>query len=296
VVACLPALGAMTKTRAPFAYYGGKVGMAQRIIDLMPEHRVYMEPFFGSGAVLFAKPPARFEIVNDIDNNVINFFRVLREDLDELERVCSLTPHSRIEFTSADLADEGLDDLERARRFWVRINQSFAKTAGVQTGWSITTARTQSVPASILSRVGRFRPAVHRLMHTSIECCDAAGLVDRLATKDTVIYADPPYLADTRRSRSRRNLTADYRSDMGSPEEHERLAVSLHATPAKVILSGYPSPLYEGLYGDWVQVDTHVHAHSSNSVNSIRGTRVERLWCNFEPVHVPDDQLDLANG
>lgn len=283
----------MTKTRAPFAYYGGKVGMAQRIIDLMPEHRVYMEPFFGSGAVLFAKAPARFEIINDIDHNVINFFRVLREDLDELERVCSLTPHSRVEFTTADLSVPDLTDLERARRFWVRINQSFAKTAGVQTGWSITTARTQSVPASILSRVGRFRPAVQRLMHASIECCDAAGLVDRLATVDTVVYADPPYLADTRRSRSRRRVTADYRSDMGSPEEHERLGETLHKTPAKVILSGYPSPLYEDLYGDWVQVDTHVHAHSSNSVNALRGKRIERLWCNFEPPQVRDDQLDL---
>lgn len=278
----------------PFAYYGGKVGMAQRIIDLMPEHRVYMEPFFGSGAVLFAKPPAAFEIVNDIDRDVVTFFRVLREDLDELERVCSLTPHARSEYVAADL-DEDLTDLERARRFWVRVNQSFAKTAGRQTGWSITTARSSSVPLTILNRIGRFRPAVERLMHASIECCDAASLVERLATEDTVIYADPPYLAETRRGRDRQR-PADYAHDMGLAEDHERLAEALHATPASVLLSGYPSPLYEALYGDWWQVDTHVHVHSSNSVTAERGTRVERIWCNYEPEPANNVQLLLDGG
>lgn len=268
--------------RAPFAYYGGKAGMAPQIVALMPEHRVYMEPFFGSGAVLFAKPPCRFEIVNDIDRTVVTFFRVLREDLDELERVCSLTPHARSEFVDATF-DEDLTDLERARRFWVRVNQSFAKTAGVQTGWSITTARTQSIPDSILSRLGRFRPAVERLMGASIECCDAADLVTRLATADTVVYADPPYLAETRRGRDRQR-PGDYRHDMGLAEDHERLAEVLRSTPAKVILSGYPSPLYDELYGDWWWVDTHVTVHSSNAATSERGKRTERIWCNYEPV------------
>ncbi len=282
--------------RAPFAYYGGKAGMAQSIVDLMPEHRVYMEPFFGSGAVLFAKPPSRFEIVNDIDASIVTFFRVLRDDLDELERVCSLTPHARSEFVAATL-DGYLDDLERARRFWCRVNQSFVKTAGVQTGWSITTARNQSVPDSILSRIGRFRPAVERLMGVSIECCDAADLVSRLATDDTLVYADPPYLAETRRGRDRQR-PGDYRHDMGLAEDHERLAEVLRSTTARVVLSGYPSPLYEELYGDWWQIDVHVHVHSSNAVTSRRGQRVERIWCNYEPKAIPElfDHLPAVVG
>jgi len=267
--------------RSPFAYYGGKVGLAPRIIELMPAHRVYMEPFFGSGAVLFAKPQSRFEIVNDIDRNVVTFFEVLRTRFDELEHVCSLTPHSRSEYVAADLAEE-VDDLERARRFWVRVNQSFAKTASVQTGWSITTARSSSVPTSILNRIGRFADAVQRLMHCSIECCDAPGLIERLATDDTLIYADPPYLAETRRGRDRQR-PGDYRHDMGLPEDHERLAEALHATPAKVILSGYPSPLYEDLYGDWPRIDIPVRVHSSNAVTAERGERTEVLWMNYEP-------------
>lgn len=269
--------------RAPFAYYGGKAGMAPTLIELMPEHRVYMEPFFGSGAVLFAKPPARFEIVNDLNRNIVTFFEVLRTQPAELEEACLLTPHARVEFLNADTEEPGIDDVERARRFWVRVNQSFAKNDGTQTGWSITTARSQSVAASIVSRVGRFADAAARLMLCAIECCPAVELIDRLATDETLIYCDPPYLADTRRSRSQRNVTADYLHDMGLPAQHEELAECLHRTPAKVLLSGYPSDLYDSLYADWNHVDLNVRIHASNAVKVERGDRVERIWMNYEP-------------
>lgn len=279
-------------TRAPFAYYGGKAGMAPTLIALMPEHRVYMEPFFGSGAVLFAKPPARFEIVNDLNRNVVTFFEVLRTKPAELEAACLLTPHARDEFLGADCDDPSIDDVERARRFWVRVNQSFAKNDGTQTGWSITTQRSQSVAASIVSRVGRFADAAARLMLCAIENCDAVDLIGRLATAETLIYCDPPYLADTRRSRSQRNRTADYLHDMGLPAEHERLAGALHDTPAKVVLSGYPSDLYDQLYADWHHVDVHTKIHSSNAVSADRRDVTERIWLNYEPP-VGDDDLVL---
>jgi DNA adenine methylase len=276
--------------KAPFAYYGGKSGMAPLIVGLMPAHRVYMEPFFGSGAVLFAKPPSRFEIVNDLDGDVATFFRVLRDRPHELEQACRLTPYARAEFRGADLA-EHLPDLERARRFWVRVNQSFGKTAGKQTGWSITTARTQSVVASVQGRIDRFHACASRLAQVAFESCDATGLVDRLATHDTLIYADPPYLAETRRSA--RATVADYGVDMGDEERHRRLAEVLHATPATVILSGYPSPLYEDLYGDWWRREIHVRVHASNSVNAERGERVEVLWANRDLGALADGQLDF---
>lgn len=266
--------------RAPFAYYGGKSGMSRLIVDLMPEHRVYLEPFAGSLAVLFAKSPAVHEIVNDLDGSLVTFFRVLRDQPDELERVCALTPHARDEYQAAEL-DADLGDVERARRFWVRVNQSFAKTAGRQTGWSVTTARTQSVPASALSRIGRFGACAERLAGVSIENCDAVGLIERLATSDSVVYADPPYLAATRRGRDRQR-PADYLHDMGLEADHRRLAKVLHETPATVILSGYPSELYDELYGDWWSHDLAVTVHSSNSATSVRGARIERLWSNRE--------------
>jgi len=264
--------------KPPFAYYGGKIGMARRLAALLPPHRTYIEPFFGSGALLFAKSPATCEIINDLDANVVTFFRVLRDRTDELIDVCALSPHARAEYQSADLDCE-LDDLERARRFWVRVNQSFAKTAGRQTGWSVTTARSQSVPGSILGRISRFAACAERLMHCSVECCDAADLVSRLATPDTAVYVDPPYLASTRRGRDRQR-PADYLHDMGDEESHHRLAEVLHATPAAVLLSGYPSDLYEDLYGDWPRIETPVMVHASNAVTAARGERTEVVWSN----------------
>jgi DNA adenine methylase len=268
-------------SRPPFAYYGGKVGMAPHIVSLMPKHRVYIEPFFGSGAVFFAKQPAQHEIVNDLDGSVVAFFRCLRDRADELTEVCALTPYARAEFAAADLNGD-LDDLERARRFWVRVNQSFNKTAGDRTGWSITTARTQSTAASTFSRLGRFGDLARRLATVVIEQCDAAGLIERLATDDTVVYADPPYPASSRSGRHVSVNTSDYRQDMGDEASHQLLAEVLHATPATVILSGYPSPLYEDLYGDWDRLDIPVRVHSSNAVTSERGQRTEVLWCNRE--------------
>lgn len=265
--------------RPPITYYGGKIGMAERIIELMPSHRVYIEPFFGSGAVFFAKPAVTHEIVNDVDGAVVAFFRVLRERPEDLAQVCRLTPYAREEYAAADCDERGLDDLERARRFWVRVNQSFAKTAGPRTGWSITTARTQSVCGSVAGRLDRFAACAERLSQVAIESCDGADLIERLATADTVVYVDPPYLGTTRSGMTKRG---DYRCEMGDREDHERLAEVLHQTPATVILSGYPSPLYEDLYGDWPRLDTAVLAHSSNAVTSERGDRTEVLWMNRE--------------
>lgn len=266
--------------RPPFAYYGGKVGLAHQLVALMPAHRVYIEPFFGSGAVFFAKAPVTHEILNDADNNVVTFFRILRDRPDELEMACRLTPYARAEYRGASL-DEDLDDLERARRFWVRVNQSFGKTAGRQTGFSVTTGRTQSTARSVIGRLNRFGAVAERLVGATIECCDAAELVERMATPDTVVYADPPYLAETRRGGDRQR-PADYLVDMGDEEAHRRLAEVLKATPATVVLSGYPSPLYEDLYADWWHQDYAVMVHASNSVTATRGQRVERVWSNRE--------------
>lgn len=277
--------------KPPFAYYGGKVGLAPLICSLLPPHRVYVEPFFGAGAVLFAKTPSVHEIVNDLDHNVVTFFRVLRERPDELELACRLTPYARAEYAASEL-DEDLDDLERARRFWVRVNQSFGKTAGRQTGFSVTSARSASTAASAWARIGRFARVAERLQRVVFECCDAATLVERMAVAtDTVIYADPPYLAETRRGRDRQR-PGDYLCDMGLPEDHERLAQALKATPAAVVLSGYPSPLYEDLYADWWRLDVPVRVHASNAVTNVRGDRIEVLWSNRP---IDRGQLELVH-
>lgn len=266
--------------RAPFTYYGGKMGLADRIVSLLPPHRVYMEPFFGSGAVLFAKRPSTHEIVNDLDSAVVAFFRCLRDKPSELERACRLTPYARVEYETAELEGGGIDDIELARRFWVRVNQSFAKTAGRRTGWSVTTARTQSTANSVQGRLDRFKACAERLSRVVIEHCDGARLIERLATPDTVVYVDPPYLVSTRNGRGPGKEAGDYRFDMGSESEHQRLAEVLRVTPAAVVMSGYPSQLYEFLYDGWDFIDIPVSVHSSNAVTVDRASRVERIWTN----------------
>jgi len=269
-----------TRMKAPFAYYGGKSRLASWIVSLMPEHRVYIEPFAGSLSVLFAKPQVMHEVVNDVDDAVVTFFRVLRDRRSELEEACRLTPIARTEYELADLDADGLDDLEIARRFFTRVNQSFAQTAGRQTGWSVTTARTQSKAASVHSRIDRFAACAERLSAVQIENCDAADLVERLATADAVVYADPPYPDAVRVSRGERGTSTDYRADMGTDDDHRRLAKVLNETPSTVLLSGYPCDLYDELYAGWDYADRVVHAHSSNSVRSARTLRTERVWSN----------------
>jgi DNA adenine methylase len=279
--------------RPPFAYFGGKAGMASRIAALLPAHRVYLEPFAGSLAVLFAKAPSPCEIVNDLDDAVVNFFRVLRDRCDELVEACELTPYARAEFAAAHLDGADVDDLERARRFWVRVNQSFAKTTGTATGWSRTTGRSQSPPASVAGRLDRFRTLADRLRSVMIEHCDGIDLIRTMATADTVVYADPPYLASTRAGHA---APADYRHEL-DVVDHRRLAAVLHVTPAAVVLSGYPSALYDELYRDWWSVDVAVTARSSNAARSgTRAGRVERLWCNRPPATLWDHALEDVGG
>lgn len=102
--------------KPPFSYYGGKVRLAPWIVSLLPDHRVYVEPCLGGGAVFFAKSPTEHEILNDIDGALVAFFRTLRDHPDDLIRQCEATPYARVELNRSDPDEAGIDDLERARR------------------------------------------------------------------------------------------------------------------------------------------------------------------------------------
>lgn len=285
--------------KPPFAYFGGKARLAAQIADAMPAHDIYLEPFAGSLAVLFAKQPATHEIVNDLDDSIITFFRVLRDQPDELERSCRLTPYSRAEFDHADHTEPGLTDLERARRFWCRVNQSFGKTSRMATGWSLARSQNVANARSAQNRVDRFAACAARLRDVSIESCDAVDLIDRLAAPGAVIYADPPYLAETRTSKAGQGagVRSDYRVEFATPDHHERLADALHRAAgigATVLLSGYHSPLYDRLYASWHHAEWDVYAQSSNGANATqrRTRRVEVIWSN-QPVAAAQ-RLDFA--
>lgn len=269
--------GAPVKPLVP--YHGGKGRIASWITTLIPPHRIYVEPFAGSAAVLLAKPVATHEILNDLDANVVCFYRVLRERPEDLELACRLTPYARDEFLEADLDDLSIDDLERARRWWIRTSQSFNHTAGGKTGWATSVNRGSNSARTVLNRLGRFADAVDRLSHVVIENRDAVDVIQQYSRPDAVVYADPPYLVSTRTAMAKRP-SGDYRHEFSSEDDHRRLAECLKATPATVLLSGYESPLYSELYADWDKTGRRVLRRSSNGRSATQVHVNEVVWSN----------------
>lgn len=254
-------------TRAPMAYYGGKTSLAPWIVEHFPAHLHYVEPFAGSLAVLFAKSPSPMETVNDLDRDLMTWWRILRYRPAELARVCALTPHSRAEHH--DAYEGAVDELERARRVWVRLSQGRAGTLR-KTGWRhyVHPTGTTSMPDYLAAYVDRVAACAERLAGVSLECRPAAEVIAAYGSSPgCLLYVDPPYLLE-----SRRNL--NYRHEMGTEAQHRDLAEHLLDCEAAVVLSGYPSPLYDELYADWDRVERRTHTGQA------RNERVEVLWSN----------------
>lgn len=279
--------------RPPFPYYGSKARLSGWITSLMPDHRVYVEPFAGSAAVLFAKRPAPIEIINDLDGNVVNFFRTLRQHEPDLVRALRYTPYARDEYAAADLSDTSIDSVERARRFFVRCTQGHnAAGAGGRAGWSNGIRRNQSQAATVVSLVDRLHEVAERLRQVVVENRDAADCVAAYDAPDAVLYVDPPYLASTR-YQADRSRACDYAHESSAPDDHQRLAVALRQCAGSVLLSGYHSPLYDELYAGWHRYERPVTRPSSNRRGQDAATAVEVLWSN-RPLDVQATLFDHA--
>ncbi len=261
----------MTATAPPFTYFGGKTRLADRIAAKFPTHAHYVEPFTGSLAVLMAKRPSRMETINDLDGDLMTFWRVLRDEPVELARACALTPHSRAEFRQAyDLA--GCTDLERARRVWCRLSQSRTGTL-LNTGWRFhidPVGSSIGMPGYLDGYVGRMAAAAERLHRVSLECRPGIEAITAYgAQPDVLLYVDPPYLGSTRAS-------SGYRHEMRSDTEHVELLDALMDCAAAVVLSGYASDLYDTALADWDRVEMA----TSTGQGGTRQERTEILWSN----------------
>lgn len=264
--------------RPPMPYSGGKQRLADWIVGLLPEHQTYVEPYAGALSVLLAKAPASLEVVNDLDGDLVAFWRVLRDRPDDLERVCALTPHSREEARLAgDRSD--VDDLERARRVWVCLTQHRAAVLPETSGWRFVYATNRMPLAAYLdSYVARIAPAAHRLRHVSIECRPALDIIATYEQPEALLYVDPPYLGATRAS-SRKQ----YRHEMQTEAEHVALLDALLSSPAMIAVSGYTHPLYDEALTCWDR-------HEFPATSAMGSPRVEVLWTNY-PARRP--MLDL---
>jgi len=252
-------------------YPGAKWKVAEWIVDHIPEHKGYVEPYFGSGAVFFNKPKSLVETISDLDGSIVRFFRTCREYPDELAYAISLTPWSREEFLLSDFCDECVDDVEAARQFAVRCWQTFGARMRCKTGWRNTTVRSRH-PGPDNPRLWKrlpetIRTVADRLLDAQIENRPALDVINHNNGPDILIYADPPYVKQTR------TLNGDqYRYEM-TDDDHIQLLNALKTHKGMVILSGYSCDLYRDLLPDWRM--------ESIGTNAERGTpRIECIWMN----------------
>jgi DNA adenine methylase len=258
--------------KSPVPYFGSKQRVADWITSLLPDHEHYVEPYAGGLSVLLAKQPSRMETVNDLDGDLMTFWRVLRDQPEDLVRACELTPHSRAELTAA--WEPTTDDVERARRVWVRLSQGRGGMMR-RTGWRHYTASSGSsigMPGYLNAYRDRLLPAAERLTAVSLEALPALTLIGKYgAAEDVLLYVDPPYLGSTRGDANSR-----YGVEMRTEAEHRELAAALADCRAAVVLSGYDSPLYTELFADW-----HQYRHQTMTGNAIAAKdRTEVLWAN----------------
>ena len=262
--------GKVIRMDAVIKYLGSKWGLADWITGFFLPHHSYLEPFFGSGAVLFNKPRSDIETVNDLDGRVVSLFEWIRKDPERLAHEIYYTPYSRQVYDHA-LATEPEDSLQKAVNFCIQLNMGHGFRAnGEKVGWrNDIHGRERAYAALDWSRIPeRIMDAAERLRGVQIESRPAAELIPRFNYPDVLVYADPPYMMETRHGKR-------YRCEMDT-RDHEKLLDILLAHRGPVVLSGYDSRLYNGRLKDW-------HREERESRTQSGRRRQEVLWMNFEP-------------
>lgn len=254
-------------TRPALRWHGGKWLLAPWIISHFPAHRVYVEPFGGAASVLLRKDRAYAEIYNDLDRRLVSFFRVLRdkEKAARLVRMIELTPFSRAEF--AETLEPSDDDVEDARRYVSRSFMGFgSNAAGRSTGFRADSKK--SAPAHHwVNYPDGLRLIIERLRGVVIENRPAIDVMRKHDSKETLHYVDPPYVFSTRA-----DLSKDYEHEL-SDDDHADLLAFLRTLKGFVVLSGYPSVLYDEALKDWHRVERAALADGA-------APRTEVLWIN----------------
>ena len=268
-------------SRSALRYYGGKWRLAPWVISHFPPHGCYVEPFCGAASVALRKAPAELQVIYDLDGEVVNFFRILRERTGVLIYAILATPYSRAEYEDAWETCE--DPLERARRYYVRAWQGWGGGKGTKSGgWRFQTAnnRGKSV-VSDWNQVEHLPAIAQRLKQFFIEQDDALAVISRYDKPGTLFYVDPPYLPETR---TERWATGAYQCEIDE-SYHARLLSVLNGLQGMAIVSGYPSDLYDEKLAGWLRVEKRATTTNSEKV----GTEV--LW--ISPRAIQNSQLVL---
>lgn len=254
-------------------YHGGKFRIADWIIAQFPRHKTYVEPFGGGGSVLLCKEPSEIEVYNDIDDEVVNLFRVLRnpEQRELLEQLLYLTPFSRVEFYQAY---EDVDcPVERARRMIIRAQMGFGSAGATKgsTGFRMAGGRQKNYELVLWEKYpSRLAQYAKRLKRVLIENQPASKIINLYDTEETLFFVDPPYVRSTRTA----NIVA-YRYEM-SDSDHITLLDQLNQVNGKVLITGYEHDIYNEKLSHWKKLTKQVQA--SGKIGGV--TRKECLWLN----------------
>ncbi|MDE7425282.1 MAG: DNA adenine methylase [Lachnospiraceae bacterium] len=263
--------------RAIMKYPGSKWSIANWIINFFPEHHSYLEPFFGSGAVLFNKQRSNIETVNDLDGRVVNLFECIKTDPEKLARLIYLTPYSREVYEKA-YKENPEDKFEAALNFYIKLNMGHGfRTTGEKVGWkNDVQGRERAYAAKNWCDLPEMlMEAAERLRGVQIENRPAVELMDRFNYKNVLVYLDPPYMPEVRHGKQ-------YKCEMFDHASHEELLEAAKAHKGPVLISGYDTRLYNDMLRDW-------HRKETTSYSQVCSKKQEILWMNYEP----EKQLNL---
>lgn len=257
--------------KAVIKYPGAKWSIAEWIIGFFPEHHSYVEPFLGSGAVLFNKPRSDIETVNDLDGNVVNLFEWIKNDPEKLAHEIYYTPYAREVYDAAcSVVPE--NSLQQAVDFYIRLNMGHGfLTNGQKVGWKNDVQGREKAYAATdwVKLPEKIIQAAERLRGVQIENRPALEIMERFNFKNVLMYLDPPYIKGTRHGKQ-------YRHEMYSEESHRELLETALTHRGPLLISGYDSPLYRDMLRGW-------HREEITSYSQVCSKKREVLWMNFEP-------------
>jgi DNA adenine methylase len=268
------------RKKIAFGWYGGKYSHLGWLLPLLPQAPHYCEPFAGSAAVLLNRNPSPVETYNDLDGEVVNFFKTLRDNSDELVRLIALTPFSREEyFTAIYGAAENISDVERARRFYIRARQTrtgLAQKASLGR-WANCKNTSRAGMSGVVSRwlggVEALDLIAERLLRVQIENRPALDVISLYDDSDTLFYCDPPYLHETRGDANA------YAYEMDEAQYRE-FAETINNCSGLAAISGYDHPIMDKLFekGKWIK-----SFETEKPIHSTKDLRQEVLWTNYRP-------------
>ena len=256
--------------------------MANDIVELFPEHKMYVEVFGGAGHILFKKKSSEIEVYNDIDSGLTTFFKILRDNdkSEELKKLLQLTPYSREEFFNCrDTWKSETNEIEKVRKWYTTLMQSFSSNFST---WSHSKTKSRRGMSQAVSQwLGKIEnnipDAVERFRKVQIENMDFKDVLKKYDGEDTLFYLDPPYIHETRK------MTYTYAHEI-QEKDHLELVDILLNIKGKVILSGYDHPIYDKLIENkWQKISLgKFDKRSIKAIDESREKGEEILWLNYK--------------